>query len=314
MTHTVEGLKAGPLAGQDLSLLNGSRSVLTYHGDQKRFLAIFQRLGDGAWPVRIKVIDGPPGRTTADKLTYIGERDADGWIHAPAGGWAENPAPGMRLDGIDVETSGRSDLTKNPHHSDHFDWPRIIAFRPAAQTVEGAGERRPMEELGNGHWVDVEPTAPSQSGGEAKDKEWPDTPLSNALLDHFTSEYGLSVEEGCEAAGDVLDIIEKHSAQSGAQASEVREKVARIIRDQAQIGGTDWHRLAAFGGDINADDLADAILAALPPSDGENGRLREALKFYADPNNHEPPQEDSSTVCERDGGFIARAALSGGAE
>ena len=43
-----------------------------------------------------------------------------------------------------------------------------------------------------------------------------------------------------------------------------REEIARVIRDRAQIGGTDWQRNAR-GADINAEELAD-LIAALPPA------------------------------------------------
>ena len=45
---------------------------------------------------------------------------------------------------------------------------------------------------------------------ENMDKPWPDTPLSNALMEHFEQNYGVTMEEACEAAGEILDIIEKH--------------------------------------------------------------------------------------------------------
>ena len=44
-----------------------------------------------------------------------------------------------------------------------------------------------------------------------------------------------------------------------------REEIARIIRDRAQIGGTDWQRNAR-GADINAEELADLIAALSPAS------------------------------------------------
>lgn len=62
-----------------------------------------------------------------------------------------------------------------------------------------------------------------------------------------------------------------------------REEIARIIRDRAQIGGTDWQRNAR-GADINAEELADLIAALSPaspartPMGGEVEALREALR------------------------------------
>ena len=44
-----------------------------------------------------------------------------------------------------------------------------------------------------------------------------------------------------------------------------REEIARVIRDRAQIGGTDWQRNAR-GADINAEELADLIAALSPAS------------------------------------------------
>lgn len=44
-----------------------------------------------------------------------------------------------------------------------------------------------------------------------------------------------------------------------------REEIARVIRDRAQIGGTDWRR-NAHGADINAEELADLIAALSPAS------------------------------------------------
>lgn len=39
--------------------------------------------------------------------------------------------------------------------------------------------------------------------------EWPATPVSNALHEHFLAVYGLNNEEACESVGEILDVINK---------------------------------------------------------------------------------------------------------
>ena len=66
-----------------------------------------------------------------------------------------------------------------------------------------------------------------------------------------------------EQVKKALQALSAPAADDGWRPS--REDVARTIRDRAQIGGTDWQRNAG-GADINADDLADAILALRRPA------------------------------------------------
>lgn len=42
--------------------------------------------------------------------------------------------------------------------------------------------------------------------------EWPATPVSNALHEHFLAVYGLNNEEACESVGEILDVINKSLA------------------------------------------------------------------------------------------------------
>jgi hypothetical protein len=47
----------------------------------------------------------------------------------------------------------------------------------------------------------------------------------------------------------------------------MREAVASVIRERAQVGGTDWNRFT-LAGDINAEELANAILAIIAKGEG----------------------------------------------
>jgi hypothetical protein len=70
------------------------------------------------------------------------------------------------------------------------------------------------------------------------------------------------------------------AAAPAVQPAAGREEIARIIRDWAQIGGTNWYRNSGEA-DINAEELADRILAVLahPPAQGsESGGERPAYR------------------------------------
>lgn len=130
MTHPVEGLKPGPLAGQDLSLLTENSTL--FH----------RRFGFAKWcPTEEEpVLTGP--------WSYLGEQDAEGWI-AWTGG--ENPVPGMRVDVRwsegDEDSSIKSDRWEWGHYAGSLN---IIAFRLVAP-AETAGEvsrDRPAKEPG----------------------------------------------------------------------------------------------------------------------------------------------------------------------
>ncbi|MCV0413476.1 MAG: hypothetical protein K5831_01155 [Brevundimonas sp.] len=92
-----------------------------------------------------------------------------------------------------------------------------------------------------------------------------------------------------QAAGDYGDALKKAyramlSAAPAVQPAAGREEIARIIRDWAQIGGTNWYRNSGEA-DINAEELADRILAALahPPAQGsESGGEVERLRVLLD--------------------------------
>jgi len=47
----------------------------------------------------------------------------------------------------------------------------------------------------------------------------------------------------------------------------LREAIAYVIRTRTQVGGTDWNRLT-LAGDLNDEELADAILALIGKEQG----------------------------------------------
>lgn len=126
-------LKAGPLAGQDLSLLKAGTSVLVLDGCAVGVVASM----DG----RAVSVTLPFGYITSllavERLTHIGERDADGWIVAPEGGWAENPVPGCG-GYVRFYDGGGGEI------HDHTRWPDVVAFRLV--TPEAAHGSRPAQE------------------------------------------------------------------------------------------------------------------------------------------------------------------------
>lgn len=88
---TSSALKHGPLTADMVPLLT-PESVLSRQGD----LCSFVRAGDDCAAVHLwgGDFDSP---SFLSELTYIGERNADGWITCE-GGWSENPVPGMVVE------------------------------------------------------------------------------------------------------------------------------------------------------------------------------------------------------------------------
>lgn len=139
MTHPVEGLKPGPLAGQDLSLLKAGSSVLRSEISNALFssgdLFTYEPKGDmtGQWVEIDRLSDGKGFSMPHPKcFSYIGEQDAEGWI-AWTGG--ENPVPGMR---VDIEHNGVGIAVDYP--SGGWDWSRACKFRPASTKPQGGDQ------------------------------------------------------------------------------------------------------------------------------------------------------------------------------
>jgi len=102
------------------------------------------------------------------------------------------------------------------------------------------------------------------AAGEAvEDKPWPDTPLANALHDHFVWTYGLNQEEASESAGDILDIIDKHTAPPSPTPAADADRVLQDLADRvtAEVKrGADGSPVQALGALSNIEGL---VLAAL---------------------------------------------------
>ena len=77
-----------------------------------------------------------------------------------------------------------------------------LAFAPILFALQDALSTTPTR---------VEALDEGAAGEPVEDKPWPYTPLADALHDHFLHVYGLNREEASESAGDVLDIIARHS-------------------------------------------------------------------------------------------------------
>lgn len=153
--HTPAVLRHGPLTADMVPLLKAGSSVLVavagYWPYQNRGPFVFSRLDSDL----VMLTEKPGESFFHGRFTYIGERDADGWITAPEGGWTENPVPGMRVDVR--ERSGRTGVVQ----SDDLVWANrsgtrpqreIIAFRlsdqpvpPEGVTASGDGWKGPGE-------------------------------------------------------------------------------------------------------------------------------------------------------------------------
>ena len=125
-TEDLSGLKAGPLAGQDLSLLKAGSVVWS---QTRNTLCVVQDIEpDVGLHVRWWVAeDGVQLCDVFEAFSYIGERGEDGWISWSGG---ENPVPGMV---VDIRVTGDYEYAVA---SDDWDWDfepdPIIAFRAVA--------------------------------------------------------------------------------------------------------------------------------------------------------------------------------------
>lgn len=137
--HTPAVLRHGKLTAELVPLLKAGSSVLRPTDPNSAFLLTFTGAGNSPGYIRFSDTKGNLSHGPYGYFTYIGERDADGWIHAPEGGWTENPVPGMRLEvrtrdpkgtGMDVleawQAPQRSEDEFWPHRNSGHD---IIAFR-----------------------------------------------------------------------------------------------------------------------------------------------------------------------------------------
>lgn len=129
-------LRHGPLTAEMVPLLRAGSSVLRRTDGTIWFLT---HQPNAAHFGRLMPVTGE-NVAEAEKLTicsYIGERDADGWITAPEGGWTENPVPGMR---VEIRWSdGQTEITASDAEPWHWTGAgRIIAFRLSDQPVENS--------------------------------------------------------------------------------------------------------------------------------------------------------------------------------
>jgi hypothetical protein len=168
-------LKPGPLTADMVPLLTAGRSVLVHTG---RWIGTVVETFDGPPGVTINVFAATNAPNASREQTgvevgfdmsryhisfyaYIGERGDDGWIHAPEGGWPENPVPGV------VGTFMFPTKAVHVGQSDHAfkGMGRIIAFRLVSEAADQgslpASPSVPTEGHGTGvvGWQPIE-TAP----------------------------------------------------------------------------------------------------------------------------------------------------------
>lgn len=146
-------LKPGPLTAEMAKLLKAGSSMLrTEQGRMSSFA--------GIWPATGLLCISGGGAWAASSLSYIGERDAEGWIAAPEGGWPENPVPGI------VETRYEDGGFVGPSESELPNWPAVIAFRPAveaaaSQVEDGRVAQSVEPSAHNGPGAGSSPAAPT---------------------------------------------------------------------------------------------------------------------------------------------------------
>lgn len=203
--ESIKLLKAGDVLWskaheQPVTVMYADAGGVTYHHDQYAPEGIF--LSD---------------LMVSDWLTFIGRPDADGWIHAPEGGWTENPVPGCRVE-VKMREWG---TTRGP--SDSIDWSYdvpmngdIIAFRLAAPSVE----RKPLTPID--YLVEaLSPPKPDVAGARERER---------LLLDLTTARD--SCQDGFARVSRSLIVRSSDEIQrQGEEIERLRDKVEGLDSD-----------------------------------------------------------------------------------
>lgn len=112
-------------------------------------------------------------------------------------------------------------------------------------------------------------------------------PLSGDYsVEEYVAEYEFRGDEGSHTPNDderalITDAIHGYLSEASyrlaptapveASGSE-RDEIAKVLRERVQIGGTDWDK-SAYSADMNAEEVADAILALRPQPSGETSEI-----------------------------------------
>lgn len=126
--EAVAGLRHGPLEGQDLSLLT-QQSVLLCPADQspgQHFgpMGLYRETMTVEGQVLVGVSQQPGALFSPGRFTYIGERDADGVIRAPADGWKSDPIPTVEVADFMMSDGRWYEKQRKPRF-----WHLVAAFR-----------------------------------------------------------------------------------------------------------------------------------------------------------------------------------------
>ncbi|WP_295195096.1 hypothetical protein [uncultured Brevundimonas sp.] len=99
---------------------------------------------------------------------------------------------------------------------------------------------------------------------------------------------------GRDGGGDIIAFRLAPTAPVEASGSE-RDRIAKVLRERVQIGGTDWDK-SAYGADMNAEEVADAILALRPQPSGETRALLERIAAVRARKDFTPQQANAGLL------------------
>lgn len=162
------GLKHGPLSEGMVPMLTPGRSFVRCR--EWDALAIVEAIAPGEGCVEV-ILDGKSCWFPASSYRYIGERDDDGWIAAPPGGWAENPVPGRR---VTATYRHGCTTTSTVGSSEKVWWDAAIAFRLVEEATPVGGGLGALREQARSvptepaadRWADLERLATKCTEGD----------------------------------------------------------------------------------------------------------------------------------------------------